>query len=70
MLSVYTDAKLAGNGRVLGAAARSLSVIALGSRRRAEAQRYIRESLSLCERFASPHALGRTQALARRLDVA
>jgi hypothetical protein len=70
MQSVYADAKLAGNGRVLGAAARSLSAIALGCRRRAEAQRYIREALSLGERFASPHALARTHALARRLDVA
>lgn len=68
--SVYADAELTGNGRVLATAARSLSAIALGCRRRAEAQRHIEKALSLGERFASPEARARTHALARRLDVA
>jgi hypothetical protein len=68
--SVYSDAELVGNGRVLAAAARSLSAIALGCRRRAEAQGYIRQALSLSEHFASPEAFARTCALARRLNVA
>ena len=69
-LAVYSDASAAGNHRVLAAAARAMSVIAVGGRRRAEAQRYIREALSLSERFASPAALALTTALAQRLDVA
>jgi hypothetical protein len=68
--SVYSDAKAAGNHRVLAGAARALSEIAAGRRRRTEAQRYIRESLTLSERFASPAALALTIAFARRLDVA
>jgi hypothetical protein len=68
--SVYADAESVGNGRVRGTAARNLSAIALGCRRRSEAQRYIREALSLSEHFASPEALARVNAIARRLDVA
>ena len=43
--------------------------IALGCRRRSEAQRYIREALSLTERYGSTEALARANALARRLGV-
>ena len=67
---VYDDAELAGNGRMRGIAARCLSAVALAGRRRSEAQRYIREALSLTERYGSPEALDRANALARRLDVA
>ena len=67
--SVYSDAELTGNGRLRGAAARSLAAIALGCRRRSEAQRYIREALSLTERYGSTEALARANALARRLGV-
>jgi hypothetical protein len=67
---IYSDAKAAGNHRVLAAAARALSIIATGCRRRTEAQRYIREALTLSERFASPAALALTMGFARRLDVA
>ena len=68
--SMYADAKAVGNLRVLAGAARALSVIAAGCRRRTEAQRYIREALTLGERFASPTALALTTGFARRLDVA
>ncbi len=68
--SVYADAEHVGNGRLRGAAARNLAACALGSRRRAEAQRYIREALTLTERFGSQEALDRTNVLARRLDIA
>ena len=68
--SLYSDAEWIGNGRLRGAAARSLAAIAFGCRRRTEAQRYIRESLALTERYGSPEALARANALARRLDVA
>ena len=68
--SVMSDAELAGNGRVIAAAARSMATIALGRRRRSEAQRYMWKALSLSERFASPEALARSNALARRLHVA
>ena len=68
--AIYSDAKATGNHRVLAAAARALSIIAAGSRRRTEAQRYIREAVTLSERFASPAALALTMAFARRLDVA
>ena len=67
--SVYSDAERIGNGRLRGAAARSLAAIAFGCRRRAEAQRYIRESLALTERYGSPEALARAtraRATARR----
>jgi hypothetical protein len=67
---VYDDAELAGNGSVRGIAARRLSAVALACRRRGEAQRFIREALALTERYGSPEALARTNALARRLDVA
>jgi hypothetical protein len=70
MQSAYADAESVGNGRVRAATARNLSEIALGCRRRSEAQRYIREALALSERFASPEALARVNVLARRLDVA
>ena len=69
-LSVYADAQQVGNGRVRGAAARVLAANALGCRRRGEAQRYIREALALTERYGSPEALARTNAIARRLAVA
>jgi hypothetical protein len=68
--SVYSDAEFIGNARIRGAAARALAFAAFGCRRRGEAQRYIREALSLVERHGSPEALARTNALARRLDVA
>ena len=68
--SVYDDAELAGNGRMRGIAARTLAAVALRSRRRSAAQRFIRESLSLNERYGCPEALARTTALARRLDIA
>ena len=68
--AIYSDAKAAGNHRVLAAAARALSVIAAGCRRRTEARRYILESLTLGERFSSPAALELTMGFARRLDVA
>jgi hypothetical protein len=68
--SVYSDAAHAGNGRLRGAAARSLAAIALGSRRRSEARRYVQEALALTERYGSAEALARTYALAQRLDVA
>jgi hypothetical protein len=68
--SIYDDADLAGNGRVRATAARSLATIALGRRRRSEAQCYIRQALALAERFGSPEALARTTAIARKLNVA
>ncbi|HWT06276.1 MAG TPA: hypothetical protein VN224_11005 [Xanthomonadales bacterium] len=68
--SAYSDAEFSGNFRVRARAARSLALIALRGRRRSEAQRYIREALSLSERFATPFALDQTIALARHLDVA
>ena len=68
--SVYDDAELAGNGRIRGIAARTLAAVALRCRRRAAARRFIRESLSLDERYGCPEALARTTALARRLDIA
>ncbi|HEY0382847.1 MAG TPA: hypothetical protein VGC72_11685 [Candidatus Elarobacter sp.] len=68
--AVYSDAEFVGNARIRGGAARALASAALGCRRRGEAQRYIREALSLIERHGSPEALARANALARRLDVA
>ena len=68
--SAYSDAEVTGNGRLRATAARTLAATALGTRRRCEAQRYIREALALTERFGSPEALSRTTALARRLNVA
>lgn len=68
--SAYSDAQRIGNGRLHGAAARSLAAIELGYRRRGEARRYLRESLALTGRYGSFEALGRVNALARRLDVA
>ena len=68
--SVYEDAELTGNGRLRGLAARMLAASALRNRRRGAAQRYIREALALNERYGCPEALARTNALARRLDIA
>ncbi len=68
--SLYADAEYVGNGRLRGAAARSLAAVALGCRRRGEAQRHMREALALTERYGSTEALTRAYALARRLDVA
>ena len=68
--SVYADAEFIGNGRLRGAAARSLAAIAFAGRRKREAEQYLREALDLTERFGSYEALARARALARRLNVA
>lgn len=67
---VRADAKLVGNGRLHGAAARLLASIELGRRRTREAQHWIREALPLLEHYGTYVSLEHANALARRLDVA
>jgi hypothetical protein len=67
--AAHHDAELLGNGRIRGAAACDLAAIAFARRRRADGERYLREALSLLDRFGTPMSRARVHALAHHAQA-
>jgi hypothetical protein len=67
--AAHHDAELLGNGRIRGAAACDLAAIAFARHRRADGERYLREALSLLERYGTHMSRARVNALARQAGI-
>ena len=68
-LALRTDAELAGNARVRGAAARYLAMVAVAQRKPGTAQRYITEALPLLVNYGTQQALAQARQIARLVNV-